>query len=436
MLAVAQGTPSNVSFPGSFDEAAYMRDFNEQKKSSLIIFDESQREKNLSVLEKVKDLLPFNDIYKVSDCDLIYRFLIGKHWNVEEAVEGIRLYVEMRKKDKVNEVLGESFPDDLLSITATVYGVDRNNKPVLWCCPDTESIFSVLKDYSKADILRVHLRQMEQARFCALLQGADRCTYVLDMSKLSVRSFLSGKYLDLLKEVMKLLQTYYPEVMTKLIICNVNAAVKWGWSFLKHVVDPRIHEKLVFITKPPSISVLEPHIRKEHVHPRYVAGNVRKEETMGKSIARSRSDGRHESTGTESLSSSMNSNSQEMKGWPWGKKKSTSPSDMDQKETVVENDQKGAQEVEDMLVKRLQMESSRVADCIKRGAPVFPPHKLDADSSSDEEVVCSPKSAQHTSHGIPMLEDQESIMRDSRFATPPLRSSTTALSPLDSSPIE
>lgn len=414
---------SKSPFPGTFSEDAYMRDLHAQEKSGMVVLTDEHRKKNCIMLQSVKDLLPLNDIYKVNDCDMVYRFLIGRHWNVDEAVSSFRLYAEMREKEKINQVLGECFSDKLLSIVATAYGTDLTGRPILWCSPDKSTVVSVMKEYSKEDIIRVHLRQMEQARFCALSQGKDRCTYVLDMKNLPVRSFLSPTYIDFVKEIMKLLQNYYPEVMMKLIICNVNFAVNLGWSVVKLVVDSRIHEKLVFMSKPPGVAVLAPHIEEKCVYPTYIVEETGI--TKKKNSERGTSSPKERDTRTTSNEKMVNGKSvsrSESRERVLNTEDTASNDANKMGENGGEVEHPFQAEVKDEITELLRIEAARITDCIQRGISFSPPPCV----RSGREVV-ELESMKALLTGSFVTDQAESTKINSPATSPPpLRSCTSA----------
>lgn len=250
------------------DSSSYAKQLELQVSSGPIIFTAEHRSKNMEVYEKVRDVLPLDDVYKVNDCDMIYRFLIGKHWNVAQAVEGIKDYAALRAKESVNQILGTSIDSELESVVAELYGTDLDGNPVLWFCPDQSVILPVMKKYNKSDITRANIRQMEQARFCTLACGRDRCTYVMDLANISMKS-INMTTVDFIRDIMKVLQQYYPEIMRRLIICNAGWAVMTGWKMLQSFVDARIQDKLKFYNKAPTVEYLAPYMTEENVHPRY-----------------------------------------------------------------------------------------------------------------------------------------------------------------------
>ena len=72
--------------------------------------DDERREKNREVRALLKDIMPIDDIHKISDCDLVFKFLIARRWDSEAAAKGLREYATWRAGNKMNEVLWEEMP--------------------------------------------------------------------------------------------------------------------------------------------------------------------------------------------------------------------------------------------------------------------------------------------------------------------------------------
>ncbi|KPI88391.1 hypothetical protein ABL78_2510 [Leptomonas seymouri] len=54
---------------------------------------------------QLKQVMPIPDIHKVSDCDMIYRFLIARHMDVKLALNDILHYIAFREKYNMNGIL-------------------------------------------------------------------------------------------------------------------------------------------------------------------------------------------------------------------------------------------------------------------------------------------------------------------------------------------
>ncbi|KAG5490231.1 hypothetical protein JKF63_00350 [Porcisia hertigi] len=257
-------------------EAQYERDFDAQKSSGPIVFTATQREKNRELFMRLRDLLPFKDVYKVSDCDLMYRFLIGKHWNVTAAEKGLRRYIEMRKLDHLDSIIGEQLHPTICSIHSPlhnnvpcpIYGIDKEGFPVLWLSPDANKLFAAMKMFTNDQLLRYQLRSMEMCRYVCLQRKVDRCTCVIDLGGVTM-SVVNKATLSFLKSVMNLLQVAYPEIMRRLLIFNTGWAVSTAWKVLRPLVDVRVQAKINFESGPPTLGALQEHMTADQVHPSF-----------------------------------------------------------------------------------------------------------------------------------------------------------------------
>ncbi|KAG5464922.1 hypothetical protein LSCM4_00370 [Leishmania orientalis] len=257
-------------------EAEYERDFHSQRCSGPIVFTEEERRKNRDLFSRLRDLLPLEDAYKVSDCDLMYRFLIGNHWNVSAAEKAMRNYVQLRKSDHLDSIIGEELHPTICSVLSPVYkglpcpiyGLDKEGLPVLWLSPDATKLILAMKEFTSEQLLRGQLRSMELGRYVCLQRKVDRCTYVIDLGGITMSS-VNKATLTLLKGVMKLLQVAYPEIMRRLLIFNTGWAVSTAWKVLRPLVDVRVQDKIKFESGPPTLAALQLYITADQVHPSF-----------------------------------------------------------------------------------------------------------------------------------------------------------------------
>lgn len=258
-------------------EAQYEDDFAAQKSSGPIVFTEEQRRKNKEVLSRVTDLLPFADAYKVNDCDLIYRFLIGKHWNVNLTEKGLREYIEVRKEKHLDGLIGEQLhptigavlcPCYSNGVPCPIYGLDKDGLPILWLSPDAAKVIAAMKQFTGEQLLQGQMRAIELGRFVCRARGVDRCTYVIDLGGITMSS-VNKATLGFLKGVMNMLQVAYPEIMRRLLIFNTGWAVSAAWKVLRPFVDVRVQDKIKFESGAPTLTALQPYMAADQVHPAF-----------------------------------------------------------------------------------------------------------------------------------------------------------------------
>ncbi|KPI87356.1 hypothetical protein ABL78_3544 [Leptomonas seymouri] len=258
-------------------EAQYEEDFVAQKMSGPIVFTEEQRQKNREVLRCVSDLLPFEDAYKRSDCDLIYRFLIGKHWNVQLAEKALREYIELRKKERMDGLIGEHLHPTIEAALCPcysngtpcpIYGLDKAGLPILWLSPDASKVIAAMKQFTDEQLVRGQMRATELGRFVCRARGVDRCIYVIDLGGITMSS-VNKATLGCLKGVMNVLQIAYPEIMRRLLIFNTGWAVSAAWKVLRPFVDVRVQDKIKFESGAPTLAALQPYMEADQVHPAF-----------------------------------------------------------------------------------------------------------------------------------------------------------------------
>ncbi|CCW65666.1 unnamed protein product [Phytomonas sp. EM1] len=259
-------------------EIRYEEDLQTLTHSGTTVFTEKQKLKNIELRDAVRDLLPIDDDHKVSDCDLLYRFLIGKKWNCEVARESLREYVKFRKEERINGILAELPHPQIAPILAVIYGVDKEGHPVIWMSPEHATLMSVLKSFDKKVLLRAQIQTMERSRFLARARGVDRCTYVIDFKKITFSS-VNSTTLGFLKSMNKMLQDLYPEIISHIFIFNAGWVIVKAWKLLLPFVDSRVQEKVKFFNVSPSPESLRELVEPEEILP--VFGGTGSIDVMG-----------------------------------------------------------------------------------------------------------------------------------------------------------
>jgi hypothetical protein len=205
---------------------------------------EEQQALNRAVAAELADLLPIDDIHKVSDCDLIYRFLIAHRWAVPKAVEGIRNYVAWRTELRLNGILWEQLPEDAMAAMPTFQGQDIFGNPVFYDRPDPKLVGQLLTKYSADEMLRMHAAVMETGRRLQKALGRDRVSCVIDCSKLTMSIVTNPSAMSLLKQMSKMDQTQYPENMRTLMICNGGWTFSGMYKLIRPLLDERVQKKI------------------------------------------------------------------------------------------------------------------------------------------------------------------------------------------------
>jgi hypothetical protein len=123
---------------------------------------------NLTVRDprQLKQIMPIPDIHKVSDCDLIYRFLIARHMDVQLALSDILHYIAFREKYNLNGIVWDR------EVEATFNGLDGEEL--------MQFIMNEMKrkGYSTADKVKLP-RPLLQAGWAAWNSGVDKTGHVV-----------------------------------------------------------------------------------------------------------------------------------------------------------------------------------------------------------------------------------------------------------------
>ncbi len=228
-------------------EQQYETQLAAQTHSGPHHIDDERRGLNRQVFAMIRGLLPFNDIHKTSDCDLIFRFLIARKWDVNETAKSLAGYVEFREKHNLNDVLWEEFPEETKAVASVFSGFDVEGHPVFVQKPDPAQMGQLLTKFPRELLMRKHFKMMEQSRRLGLLYDTDRVTCLLDMALLSMAVLTNPSAMGFIKEMSHLDQTYYPENMRYMLIVNGGWTFSSLYSLIKPWLDVRVQQKINFI---------------------------------------------------------------------------------------------------------------------------------------------------------------------------------------------
>ena len=228
-------------------EIQYEQDLAAQTTSGPHVIGAKEVEANRAVAGQLQDIMPFADLHKMNDCDLIYRFLIAKKWAVPATVTALREYMDYRKKENLDSILWEEFPPKAENLAAPYRGFDREGHPLYIDQPDPAMLSQLLAEFPKELLLRVHLRAMEEGRRLQKMFNADRVTCVVDFSNMTMSIVRNTKALSFMKEMSHYDQMYYPENMRTMLICNGGWTFSAAYKIVKPWLDPRVQQKIHFM---------------------------------------------------------------------------------------------------------------------------------------------------------------------------------------------
>ena len=229
--------------------------------------DEEKKALNREVLGQCSDIFPIDDIHKINDADLIFRFLIAHRWKVEPAAKAMREYAEFRKENDLNNVLWEPMPEEALALKPKFQGFDRYGHPVFYDRPDPKMIAVLLQKLPRELLLKAHFAMMEQGRRWQKIHKTDRVSCVVDLSLLTMGAVTNTKAVGFLKEMAKTDQHYYPENMRTMCLCNGGWTFNGLWKIIRPLLDVRVQKKIQFTNTPDQIDAWIPcdHIPVTHL---------------------------------------------------------------------------------------------------------------------------------------------------------------------------
>ncbi|KAG8344781.1 CRAL TRIO domain [Trypanosoma vivax] len=244
----------------------YESDHALQTRSGPFELSTKHRDKNLALYARVQALLPIMDVFKVSDCDLLYRFLIAKQWDLDAAESCLRAYVVGRVEKSLNCLAMEKL-DPLVEANATfLYGFDKDGRPIMWNRPNVPTLLELLKGGRMDEVLRSQMRAMERGRAVSKVRGVDRCRLVVDLKTLQFLS-LSGASIHMIKKMAHELQEYYPEILSRIDIFNAGWAVSGIWKILSPFVSSHVRQKVHFTRGEPTMEHLGKFADPENIPP-------------------------------------------------------------------------------------------------------------------------------------------------------------------------
>ena len=233
-------------------------DFAVQMKSGPHILTPEMRQKHRELQTILKGDLPIRDPFRKSDCDMLYRYLIARKWDVGLAAEAVRENNVWREANSINTVLTERCED--WGDMPEFIGVDREGYPIQYNAPNSQVLVDLLKSKPKDVLVRRHFIAMERARYLCKKHNAERTSCVVDLTNVGMTGITQA--IAFLKEMGTYDQKYYPETMRRMIVCNGGWAITGAWKGIKNFIDPRTQQKISFVSGPPSAKVLS-----EFIHP-------------------------------------------------------------------------------------------------------------------------------------------------------------------------
>eukprot|EP01004_Peranema_trichophorum_P007036 NODE_582_length_2575_cov_57.435155_g497_i0.p1 GENE.NODE_582_length_2575_cov_57.435155_g497_i0~~NODE_582_length_2575_cov_57.435155_g497_i0.p1 ORF type:complete len:732 (-),score=117.64 NODE_582_length_2575_cov_57.435155_g497_i0:223-2418(-) len=185
------------------------------------------------------------DACKITDEDLIYRFIIAHKGDKDVARTTLKEYIDWRSSYKTDNIRSEPFPHEIADLwPCWFYGKDKKGNPLYFEKPNQTSIRTLLEKFDAQQLVRWHIYTMECGRALYKSMGKDRITVVFDLSGVGMSVMLDRKVLALLKENVKSDQAMYPEHLHTMFIINAPGAFTMLWKMIVPLLDPRVRKKI------------------------------------------------------------------------------------------------------------------------------------------------------------------------------------------------
>jgi len=182
---------------------------------------------------------------------MLVRFLIARQWNVEKAVEMLSGHYRWLADTKMDALLKDPFPEEAhikKFYPQAYHGTDKLGRPIYIERPGYIDMPRLLQETSCERILSYVYAQSElQIRrrlpACSLVRGevVDKSLNIMDLEGLSFRLVTHTTARKVVKDVIGMLQSHYPECSGRMIIVNAPKVFSIAWSFVK----PQLDEKTI-----------------------------------------------------------------------------------------------------------------------------------------------------------------------------------------------
>eukprot|EP01062_Namystynia_karyoxenos_P070979 TRINITY_DN66398_c0_g1_i1.p1 TRINITY_DN66398_c0_g1~~TRINITY_DN66398_c0_g1_i1.p1 ORF type:complete len:473 (+),score=135.15 TRINITY_DN66398_c0_g1_i1:88-1419(+) len=223
---------------------------NQIRSGQFDLSPEDVRSRNqLRRLAREGGLYPIPDRQKLSDDDVLTRFLIARKFSVPAALEMLRASVQMRQQLELDPPAVYARASARLRVDVSelfpvgYYGRDRDGLPVYWSRPDPAQCARLAAAYDSSAIIFWVFCIVERGREICRRLGVDRWTAVTDLSLLSVRA-LFGPAGKLLVEQAARVQSIYPEMVRHSILINCPSSFNAIWRIIRPVLDQRVQDKV------------------------------------------------------------------------------------------------------------------------------------------------------------------------------------------------
>lgn len=222
----------------------------------------------------------------------LLRFLIAAEFDVDLARERISSMKKWREENDIDHMLRWILPDEKLAalkrcMPSSYHGFDKEGHPIHF--EQTGRFrWGILKHCSAEELVKIHILAQEyQSRVlfprASAMKGytVDKMANILDLKGLNIGVLSNLHALNIFKEVQRIDQLYYPEMLSTTYIVNAGFVFRAVWNVLKVVFPAKDHKKLKMVPRgEKGLKMLREFIPEEHI-PESIGGNPGSEARNG-----------------------------------------------------------------------------------------------------------------------------------------------------------
>jgi len=207
----------------------------------------------------------------------LLRFLISTDFDVGKAREKIAAMKQWREENDIDHILRWILPEEKLGhlkrcMPSSHHGYDKEGHPIHF--EQTGRFrWEILKHCSAEELVKIHILAQEyQARVlfprASAMMGytVDKMANILDLRGLNIGVLSNLHALNIFKEVQRIDQQNYPEMLRVTYIVNANWVFRAVWNVLKICFPARDHKKLRLVPRgQKGLKMLREVIPEEHI---------------------------------------------------------------------------------------------------------------------------------------------------------------------------
>jgi hypothetical protein len=182
------------------------------------------------------------DAYLCSE-HMLVRFLIAQKWDLEKASKALFAHYAWLEEKQISKMISEPFPEEPVLkrfYPMAYHGLDKLGRPIYIECLGSLNLRELMKHLSPRRIgdffsVGAELQIRRRLPGCSIFRGEliDRSLNIIDLKGVSVGSFTNSTVREVLKDLMSISQSQYPEMTGQTIVINAPKAFSLIKPFMK-----------------------------------------------------------------------------------------------------------------------------------------------------------------------------------------------------------